>query len=188
MSLSLSGRCDLKNTHNLLGKTVNSHIVISIEIQKIKDKILNNYLVPVYTKQWDKLNQNMFFCERLKKKLVNYQNTYKLDELKSYIETLKVIEILYDKFKTVEKDSGNAISNSKKSELASIVYKTHMIRLLPEYELYDSIIGKPNRQLKEKYNEDVIQYIKLLLLTDEIEYNTIKNGIENNFTNMIIKK
>jgi hypothetical protein len=188
MSLSLSGRCDLKNTHNLLGKTVNSHIVISIEVQKIKDKILNNYLVPVYTKQWDKLNENMFFCERLKKKLVNYQNTYKLDELKSYIETLKVIEILYDKFKSVEKEGGISISNSKKSELASIVYKTHMIRLLPEYELYDSIIGKPNRQLNEKYNQDVIQFIKSLLLIDDIEYNTIKGEIEKKIPNIIIKK
>jgi hypothetical protein len=52
-----------------------------------------------------------------------------------------------------------------------------MIRLLPEYEIYDSILGKPNRDLNEKYNETIIRHIKTLLTYDDITYNKIKEYI-----------
>ena len=186
---SLTGKYNINDVHNLLGKTNNSQQVFSFEIQKLKDKILNSYLIPLYTKQWSKLNENIFFCERIKKKMTNLYNIYKSEDLKSYIELLKVIEILFDKFKHVEKDGGAInVINGKKSELASIVYKTSMIKLLPEYEIYDSIIGKPKRELKEKYNELIINDIKKLLLLEETGFNDIKKYIEKNYANLIKSK
>jgi hypothetical protein len=189
MSLSLTGKYNLNEVNNLLGKTINSQQIISLEIQKLKDKILNHYLIPLYTKQWSRLNQNLFLCERIKKKMINYYNTYKSEELKAYIDILKVIEILFDKFKNAEKEGGSVnIINGKKSELASIVYKTSMIKLLPEYEVYDSILGKPKKELKEKYNEIVINDIKKLLLLDDIDYDGIKIYIEKNHSSFMKSK
>ena len=68
---SLTGKYNINDVHNLLGKTNNSQQIFSFEIQKLKDKILNSYLIPLYTKQWSKLNENIFFCERIKKKMTN---------------------------------------------------------------------------------------------------------------------
>lgn len=177
MSIMLTGKYNLNNCHNLLGKTIHSGQCISDEIKKLKEKILNNYLIPLYTKQWSKLNQNLFFCERIKKKLNHYHNVYKSYDLLAYIDLLKVIQILFEKFKSAETESNNHITSGKKSELASIVYKTSRVKLLPEYEIYDSILGKPKRELKEKYNDMIIDEIKGLLLLDNIDYDTIKNHL-----------
>ena len=185
MSLSLTGKYNMTEVHNLLGKTNNSQQIFSLEIQKLKEKILSSYLIPLYTKQWTKLNQNLFFCERIKKKMNNLYNIYKSEDLKAYLDIIKVIEILYDKFKNAENEGGNInIINGKKSELVSMVYRTSMIKLLPEYEIYDSILGKPRRELKEKYDEEVISTIKRLLLMDEMDYNGIKKYIEKIYSNL----
>jgi len=58
-----------------------------------------------------------------------------------------------------------------------MVFKTSMIKLLPEYEIYDNIFGKPKRELKEKYDENIIQKIKELLKEDDINYKKIKECI-----------
>jgi hypothetical protein len=62
-------------------------------------------------------------------------------------------------------------------ELSQITYKTSMIRLKPEYELYDCILGKPKRENNEFYNELIIKDISKLLSDDRINYNKIKDII-----------
>ncbi len=58
-----------------------------------------------------------------------------------------------------------------------MIFKTTTIKLLPEYELYDSIIGKPKKELKQKYNENIIINIKNLLLKENITYKKIKEQL-----------
>ena len=61
-----------------------------------------------------------------------------------------------------------------------MVYKTTKIQILPEYEIYNSIIGRPNK--KEPYNENIIHDIKTLMLKENITYDKIKDYIENKYT------
>ena len=58
-----------------------------------------------------------------------------------------------------------------------MIYKTTKIRLLPEYEVYDSIFGKPKREKGESYKLDLISKIKGLLAKDDITYAAIKDII-----------
>jgi hypothetical protein len=66
------------------------------------------------------------------------------------------------------------------NQIMSIIYKTPKIRLLPEYEIYNSILGQPNLHLKESYDESIIIQIKELLLKKEISYKQIKNILTKN--------
>jgi hypothetical protein len=62
-----------------------------------------------------------------------------------------------------------------------MIYKTTMIRLLPEYEIYNSILGRPKRELSQKYNEEIIIDIKKMMTSEKITFNKIKEFIKNKY-------
>ena len=62
-----------------------------------------------------------------------------------------------------------------------MIYKTTMIRLLPEYEIYNSILGRPKRELSQKYNEEIIIDIKKMMTNEKVTFNKIKEFIKNKY-------
>jgi hypothetical protein len=58
-----------------------------------------------------------------------------------------------------------------------MIYKTAMIKLKPEYEIYNLILGKPNKKQDEIYIEAIIKDIEKLLLLENINFNKIKEFI-----------
>ena len=56
-----------------------------------------------------------------------------------------------------------------------------MIKLKPEYELYDNILGKPLKINKQKYNDDIINDLQKWMIMDNITYEKIKELIENKY-------
>jgi hypothetical protein len=52
-----------------------------------------------------------------------------------------------------------------------------MIKLLPEYEIYNSILGKPKRELNQIYDQQIIEQIKEMLTQDNITFYKIKEYI-----------
>ena len=170
MTLSLCGKNRL-NPHNLLGKNnYNQNLNNFSNIKKIKDKIIKNYLIPLFSKQWTELIENLFLIDTIYTKLNDYYKIYKIDELLTYIDLIDVLKLLVEKHKLLEETSNSNFSNfsnsnssKSKNELLSLVFKTTSIKLLPEYELYDSILGKPKKELKQKYNELIIHDIQTLI-------------------------
>jgi hypothetical protein len=62
-----------------------------------------------------------------------------------------------------------------------MVFKTSMIQLLPEYEIYNSILGKPKRELNQKYDDNIIYDIKLMLIQENTSYQKIKDYLLTNY-------
>ena len=56
-----------------------------------------------------------------------------------------------------------------------------MIRLLPEYEIYNSVLGRPKSELNQKYNEEIIEDIKKMMTSETITFNKIKEFIKNKY-------
>ena len=48
------------NEHNLTGKNHNTNIPFINKIQSLKNRVVNNYLIPLFSKQWNILNENVF--------------------------------------------------------------------------------------------------------------------------------
>jgi hypothetical protein len=72
------------------------------------------------------------------------------------------------------------------NDVVTMVYKTTMIQLLPEYEIYNSILGKPKREKNQSYNQDIINDIKNLMMSlENINYNKIKEFIEKKYVDNI---
>lgn len=183
MTIHLSGKDNCKgNSNNLSGKNYNGSIhssgyVVMVKIKKIKDRILQNYLIPLFSNQWNILKENAFLMEEILKKINYYYDIYKVSELLVYIELLKVLKILIENQKLLEEYDGNVSGKRDPNEIISMVFKTSRIRLLPEYEIYDSIIGKPQREFNEKYDINVINQIKNFLTYEDVTYNQIKESI-----------
>jgi len=179
-------------THNLTGFNKIHKITLSgkndvmynnpsYKIKLLKDKIVTMYLVPLFSKQWDKLNENFFFIDHCLEELLLFYKTYKLDELLVYIELLKILKILLDKHNLlIDVESHHKIKRNP-NEVISIIYNTSTIRLLPEYEIYNSILGRPNKEKKENYNENIIVDIKKWITLENISFQKIKEYIEQKY-------
>ena len=179
MNVSLSGK-NVFNEINLSGKSMYSKKNIPLEIKNLKIKIFNEYLIPLFSKNWDVLDESVFFIQKIKKKIHSFYQSYKLEDLLFYIDFLKLIEIIIEKQKLLENAENQLYRSSSlesKEKVVSMVFKTSMIKLLPEYELYHVIIGKPKRELKEKYNEVIIHDLKKLLELESMNFNKIKDLI-----------
>jgi hypothetical protein len=176
---NLSGINFYGNELNLLGKYSYNYNYSSTnsKIKKLKERILNNYLIPLVSKQWDVLKENIYFIDDIQNKIKYQSDINKSDELVPYNEMLKVFKVLIEKQKLLEDYDEKMNGNRDSNEIMTMVFKTSMIKLLPEYEIYDSIFGKPKRELNEKYDDDVINKIKELLKEDDITYKKIKEQV-----------
>ena len=143
---------------NLTGKTETNVNSNSYKIRQLKKYILNNYVIPLYTEQWDILNNNKLLLDGTISQINTYYKLYKLEELNMFLELLKVLKILITKNELVTDLEERAKRIYDKNNVINMVYKTTKIRILPEYEIYNTILGKPPK--KEPYNADIINDIK----------------------------
>jgi hypothetical protein len=89
---------------------------------------------------------------------------------------LQLFEIMIEEHKILD-DTERRLYNTttSKEQFVSMIYKTTKIKLLPEYEVYDSIFGKPKREKGESYKSEIIEKIRVLLTKDDITYSRIKD-------------
>ena len=184
MTHSLTGRNEM-NFNNLKGKIHFEKQPISMKIKKIKDRVVEDYLMPLFTNQTHTLFENVYFIDNIQKKIHYFYEIYKLDDLIVYIELLKVIKMLIENYQIIDnyETQTNNVGNSKinKNDVVSLIFKTTKIRLLPEYEIYDSILGKPKKEFNQTYNNNIISAIKKLVEKENASYKTIKEYIETNY-------
>jgi hypothetical protein len=176
----------MKITNNTLsGKfnyesTLSGKIEIKIDstfskIKEIKIYILNNIFLPAIQKKWDQLKENLLCVDHIQQKLNYYSEKYPLGELDYYKNLIQLIELLMIKeneLNSIEKNNHNY-----SDDITTIFYKTCYVKLKPEYEIYNLILGKPNKN--EKYDLIQIQKIGSLLKKDNISFQQIKKIIEN---------
>jgi hypothetical protein len=176
---SLSGK-NSSNTNSLLGSNQTQKGYVTNEMKDLKRQLLNNYLIPIFSEQWDVLYKNLFFIDKFKKKIETYYSFYKSDDFLLYLDLINMLEILVEKHKLLEYTE-RKITGTTKEQVISMIFKTTAIKLMPEYELYDSIIGKPRKECKETYKDEIICDIHKLLKEPNIDYTRMRMVIQNKF-------
>lgn len=178
-TISLTGKNSYNKT-SLTGKKETNEINIPEDIRKIKILILNNLIIPLIAKKWDILNENLFCIEKAKNKIDYYYNIYQLEDLIIYKEIIKAFELIICEHQQLEDLEKKIYSGNK--DFSTLMYKTSMIKLKPEYEIYDNILGKPDKILNQKYDLNVINDIQKLLTFDNINFNKIKDFINSKYS------
>lgn len=159
---SLSGKIELKLDNNY------------DKIKEIKIYLLNKIILPAIQSNWDKLRENLLCLDNIQNKLNYYSEKYPLGELDYYKNLIRLTELLMLKdteIKLLEKN------NNDPDSIGTIFYKTCYVKLKPEYEIYNLILGKPKKG--QGYNSNIINNINILLKKDNISFQEIKTNIEN---------
>ncbi len=180
MNIILSGK-KCVNTSNLKGKIYCYTNNIPLEISNAKIELFNMFLFPLFSKNWIKLHENSFFIDKYKNKMEEWYKIYHMEDLIFYLNLLKSIEVIleeHDQLTELENKMYGNNPDKNTKQIYSMIYKTTMIKLKPEYEVYDSIFGKPNRKNNEMYNEIIISRIKLLLNEENMTYDKLKSIIK----------
>jgi hypothetical protein len=180
MSLNLTGFNKI-NELNLTGKSDLTINPIVSKIKELKKRIVKDYIIPLFSKQWTILNENSYLMRGLIEKLEYYYRIYKLEDLLVYIELLKIIQLFIEKHNILVDTEAKVLGQRDPNDVITMVYKTTMIKILPEYEIYNSILGKPKREKGQSYNNDIISDIKNMMIKENISYNKIKDYIENKY-------
>ena len=179
MPINLTGNNN-HNELNLTGKSYNN-LNNSNKIHKLKTYILTNYIIPIYSEQWNILDKNKLLIDETINQVNTYYKLYKLDEFKTFSEMLKIIKILFNTNDSLVNLENKTKAKYDKNNIISMVYKTTKIQILPEYEIYKSIFGNLNK--KEKFNQQIIDDIKKLISKENITYDKIKEYITKKYEN-----
>ena len=175
-TLSISGK-NVSNI-NIMGKNHNKNDLPE-EIRILKRNIINKILLPIASKQWKKIEENMFSFEKINKQIDKHSHE---EDLLVYKDVLKALEQVVYEHKQLEELERTMYGTA--SDISTLIYKTTMIRLKPEYEIYDAIFKKPSKSKGEKYSDVVIKDIEKCLEIENIDFDGIKEIITRKYINI----
>ena len=127
---------------------------------------MESIFIPLITKRWKVLKENIIFVKRMMPLL---------DEMT--IHFIKAIDSILEEREEMQEMEKVLYSNI--NDTASILYRTTILKLRPEYELYDIILGKPIKP--ETYNDFILHDILKLLEIDTITFKKTKEYILNKY-------
>lgn len=172
---NLSGKL-LLNPANISGKSLCNSEYIPSDVVKIKIYIMTNIIIPLVSKQWKILQENLFCLDHIKKKLDTYYNCYKIEDMKIYKELINAFEVILLEHQQLE-ELEKTIYNGDSKDLSTMIYRTAMVRLKPEYEIYDIIYGKPRRSENQHYTMAIVEYIERLLKIEGTTFHKIREYV-----------
>ena len=179
ISLSLSGT---KNSNlNVLVNNGNSNYsgLLPIEVIKFKATIMKLIIIPFMSKNWKILEENLVFIDNIKINLNRFIARFKyagLDIYKDLIDAFETAIFLHIENTNLEENLYGSDCNT-----STLVFRTVMIRLKPELELYNLVFGKPNLKSGESYNNDMLNDIQILLKMNNVTFEQIKKYLINKY-------
>ena len=176
--MNLTGKKNI-NKFNLSGKNITSNN-FSI-VNKLKIRIMNLFILPLLSNQWEKINKNLFLLDYFRENLEKYARVSMQQDILLYVDILNIFEILMDQRIQLDILKTDAKKTSD-NEIINMVYRTTMIKIKPEYELYDNIIGKPKREENMFYKEDIIKDIQKYMMLENTSFEIIQKYITNKYT------
>ena len=179
-SLSLTG-VSSSNLHVLVKQGGSTCGQIPTEVIKIKATIMRVIIIPSLSKNWKVLEENLIFFDSLQSKLTKLKAKYPYLGLEIYIDLLVAFQTSV--FMHIEITSlETKLYGSDCSTVSTILFKTVMIRLKPELEFYNLVLGKPNLSAGEKYKTAVIDDILLMLEVPNVTFEQMKNFITTKYS------
>ena len=176
-TLSLTGKHNI-NTLNLTGKSTYCKGDVSpYYVIRLKKYIFDTFITPIMSKKWKILKQNSFNISNTIKKLQNYYILTHDDTLILYENMLYIIKTTIDTTDELETLENN-LFNTNGNNIAQLMYKIPRVRLSPPFELYNLIIGKPE---KFAYDKNILDYITNLIKKEYITFNEIEENVKKYF-------
>ena len=140
----------------------------ALQLSKVEQRVFDDFVVPLVNEDMDTLRKNLalllFYREQLEKTSDKSYFTDLIDFVSKGFELLEEVDELQKRI------NGEDV-------FGQLYVRTARIRLMPEYEIYNAILGTPKIRKGERYNMDVVAKIKKLLAElrpDEVDYNLLE--------------
>ena len=176
-SISIKGK-QIIFPNNLTGKPFETYSIkkpLPLPIIKVKKTIIDKFIIPIHSNNWKSVKENLFLLNRVQDRIKKYKNSYNEHDLDLYDYLIDFIKNYFDQHSELEKMEDKFYGiNGYSSNFATILFKTPSIRLKAEYEIYNLLYGKPNKQEKETYNILYLNKIIELLKVEDITFEEIK--------------
>lgn len=174
--MNLTGKVQVHKL-NLTGKTsyANSKYSPPDYVTKIKKIIFDRYITPILSKNWEILKNNFFQINTIIKKIDTFYDMTQDDTLILYKYILTVIINTVDTVDELSLLEEKLFGIEGGKEIAKLTIKVPRIRLKPELELYNLIIGKPDKNV---YDKKIVGHISHLLKKEYISFNEIEENVK----------
>ena len=172
----VSQSSSLQSTLATIGS--NAHATENPNISKLKALIMTLYIIPMIGKNWQVVTQNLPFLDGIYSQIDNLTRVYSDTSLVLYTNILKILEQMVQlNVRLINLEKHEADEYGEYRQVSHLSYDTVLMRLRPEYELYNLIIGRPDFSKKETYRTEVIADIVILLNNQYTSYDSIKTTI-----------
>lgn len=172
-TISLSGKPSCTNFNSLSGSCKLTEYDEPTEVKNLKIQILNKIIIPIVNEDWDYIVENSFLTNIILDKLNTYYSKYKLEDLCLYKEIIRSLDVIINEHSLYVELKKKVLKNGEEKG-ASFEYRTAMIKLRPEYEIYNLIYGRPLKSKKEVYNPEIIKELGILIKLNNIDFSKIK--------------
>lgn len=172
--LSLKGKneinkLNLKGESYHLGKTYSK---INKEYERWKNRMFNRLILPILENNWKEIYDNIFLINVLKEQLNNFKDC---NDIEFYRNILIFVERVYNEHEELTHLEKLIYHDDKGT---SMLYKTSMIRIAAEYQIYNNVFGKPKMG---EYDKSIIEYIKDIMNQNDITYKHITIQLSKKF-------
>ena len=145
----------------------------ALHLTKLEQRIFDDFVLPLVNEDLDTLRKNLAL-------ILYYKDQLEKTSAKSYFSDL--IEFVSKGFGLLEEVNELQKRMGAGDGVGQLYVRTARIRLLPEYEIYNAVMGTPQIRKGERYDAHVVGKIKHLLVDldpKDVDYNMLERLLMN---------
>lgn len=175
--VSLSGKTGFSGVslRGRPGPSFGSAEITGIAIAEVKTRVIDSIIIPYMSQNWRCLEENMFLIELFRDEIDEIVARAPSSDMMIYKDLISVIEVSF--MQQLEITYLEKRLYSGEEAAATLVVKLDAIRMKPEMELYDLILGKPDLKKGCTYETDILNEIARLMKDRRANYANIRKYI-----------
>lgn len=176
--VSLSGKGSGVGGISLRGRpslSFGSAEITTIAITEVKSRVIDSIIIPYMSQNWRCLEENMFLIELFRDEIDEIIARAPNSDMMIYKDLISVIEVSF--MQQMEITYLEKRLYAGEDAAATLVVKLDSIRMKPEMELYDLILGKPDLKKGCNYENAILTEIARLMKDRRANYANIRQYI-----------
>lgn len=179
VGVSMSGKMGSMNGLSLRGRTDtpfgSSNAMIDVATTEIKTRVIDAIIIPYMSQNWKCLEENMFLLEMFNNEIDQIIARAPNADMMIYKDLIGVIEVSF--MQQLEITYLEKRLYAGEDAAATLVVKLDAIRMKPEMELYDLILGKPDQKKGCAYEDAILTEIAQLMKNRRANFANIRQYV-----------
>ena len=178
--MSLSGKQSLNNRGlkgiSLVGVGSQTDILYSVGI---KTRIIDSIMIPFMSQDWRTIEENMFLFDLFREEidLIILRNPQA--DICVYKDLLSIVELAFEQYQEITCLEKKIYEG--RDDVTTMVVKLGSMRLKPELELYNLILGEPDYKKGEKHSEIIVEEVAALMKKPRATFANISKYLKHKY-------